>query len=105
GGEPLANNVDQPRLADSRLSHEHHALSDALLHQLPALDEKAQLLLASDERQSGGRAGRDAVALGALAQYAEDVDRIRHATQRARAERLAHERPAPHARRGATDER
>ena len=99
-GEFRAKLLDQTRLADAWLADDLDELTLAFERARPAAHEKAELVLAPDERRQGARPAAPAAA--ARAHDAIEHDRGRHALEVMRALVLGDEQPgrlALHARR------
>src|SRR5262245_11940569 len=70
--------MDEPRLAQTRLTNEHHDLTGTGLGPLPSVLEKGDLDIAPGQRRQSGRPeGLDRVAGLTDALNAKDVDRLR----------------------------
>ena len=81
--EPRVKLLDQPRLAQAWLAHDQSKLTIAHPGALPAPREQAQFLLATNERRQRPRAAPPTAAAGA--NDAEELDRLDHASELARA--------------------
>lgn len=107
GRQPLAQHVDQARLAHARLALEQHHLSAPLLDLRPALDQQRELRFAADQRRQPGGGGELQAGLhAARLQHAVRSHGFGDALEGLRAEVLEHEEPLDEApRRGADDDR
>src|ERR1700722_3071104 len=75
--------LDETRLAEAGLAYDQHELALAYASALPAPRQQDQFLLAADKRRYRPRAIRSAPS--ASANDAEELDRLRHALEFARA--------------------
>ena len=75
--------LDEPRLTEPGLAHDHHELAFARPDALPSARQQSQFLLATNERRQRPRAAPSTAA--ACANDAEELDWLRHALELPRA--------------------
>jgi hypothetical protein len=93
GGETGAQLPCQARLPDTRLARQEHVLSVPLRHLLPAVEQRAELHLAADERRQPIGREVEAAAHAARLHHAVELHRLAHAFELLRSAVLDDEHP------------
>jgi hypothetical protein len=101
--QPLAERLQQARLAEARLARDQHRLPIALLRLLPAGDQQPQLLVAPDQRGEHARVHVEAAAHTGRLQHGVGMDRRSDALERRRAEIVQQEHARDEPSRGIAD--
>ena len=102
-GQPLAERLQQARLAEARLARDQHRLPIALLRLLPAGDQQPQLLVAPDQRGEHARVHVEAAAHTGRLQHGVGMDRRGDALERRGAEIVQQEHARDEPLRGTAD--
>ncbi len=91
-GELLAQGLDEPRLPDAGLAHDQHGLTVALACGLEARAQQTPLVIPAHEGAEAARCGRGQATSGAArSDDPQQLERLGHAAQASRAERLHRE--------------